>query len=296
MSTNSVESMKTNRLKPDPLGLIEAARSGGYAVGAFNMHNPETTQALIRAAEIADAPVFLQVGRAVVPHMGVREAFEMTRRELDKSPISVPIHLDHGTYDEVLVAIELGFDSIMFDGAHLPFDENIRVTREVVERCHAAGIPVEAELGKIPDASVNINWSDYYTQVDEAERFVAETGVDWLAISAGVMHGVTDIEPQPLDIERVAEIARVTGIPLVLHGASGVPIDQLQAAVKAGVHKLNADTDLRHAFRAGLEAKFSEGDRQLEDAMAAGRERMIAATVKKMQEYGCAGTANYNLN
>jgi fructose-bisphosphate aldolase class II len=295
MTSSSVESTTTNRLKPDPRGLIEAARSGGYAVGAFNMHNPETTQALIRAAEIADAPVFLQVGRAIVPHMGVREAFEMTRRELDKSPISVPIHLDHGTYEEVLLAIELGFDSIMFDGAHLPFEENIRVTREVVERCHAAGIPVEAELGKIPDASVNINWSDYYTQVDEAERFVAETGVDWLAISAGVMHGVTDLEPQPLDIERVADIARVTGIPLVLHGASGVPADQLRNAVKAGVHKLNADTDLRHAFRAGLEEKFSEGDRQLEDAMAAGRERMIAATVLKMREYGCAGTSNYNL-
>ena len=281
----------TNRLRPDPLGLIEAARSGGYAVGAFNMHNPETTQALIRAAEIADAPVFLQVGRAVVPHMGVREAFEMTRRELEKSAISVPIHLDHGTYEEVLLAIELGFDSIMFDGSHLPFEENIRVTREVVERCHAADIPVEAELGKIPDASVSIQWSDYYTQVDEAERFVAETGVDWLAISAGV----TDLEPQPLEIERIRSIAAVTGIPLVLHGASGVRTEQLHNAVKAGVFKLNADTDLRHAFRAGLEEKFSEGDRQLEDAMAAGRERMIVATVQKMREYGCAGTANYNL-
>jgi len=280
---------------PDPKSLIEAARSGGYAVGAFNMHNPETTQALIRAAEIADSPVFLQVGRAIVPHMGVREAFEMTRRELDKSEISVPIHLDHGTYDEIQLAIDLGFDSIMFDGAHLDFEENIRVTRDVVKRCHDAGIPVEAELGKIPDASVNINWSDYYTQVDEAERFVAETGVDWLAISAGVMHGVTDIAPQPLDIERISEISKVTGIPLVLHGASGVPVDQLSAAVKAGVHKLNADTDLRHAFRAGLEEKFSEGDRQLEDAMAAGRERMIAATVQKMREYGCAGTSNYKL-
>jgi fructose-bisphosphate aldolase class II len=295
MTDISFESAKTNLLKPDPLALIEAARSGGYAVGGFNMHNPETTQALIRAAEIADAPVFLQVGRAVVPHMGLREAFEMTRRELDNSGISVPIHLDHGTYDEVLLAIKLGFDSIMFDGAHLDFEENIRVTRDVVERCHAAGIPVEAELGKIPDASVNINWSDYYTQVDEAERFVAETGVDWLAISAGVMHGVTDIAPQPLDIERVSQISKVTGIPLVLHGASGVPVDQLHSAVRAGVHKLNADTDLRHAFRAGLEEKFSEGDRHLEDAMAVGRERMIVATVQKMREYGCAGTANYNL-
>ena len=279
--------------KVDPLGLIAAAQAGGYAVGAFNMHNPETTQALIRAAEIADSPVFLQVGRAIVPHMGLREAFEMTRRELDKAPIDVPIHLDHGTFDEVAIAIELGFDSIMFDGAHLDFEENIRVTREVVKAAHAAGIPVEAELGKIPDASDNINWADYYTSVEEAERFVAETGVDWLAISAGVMHGVTGLEPQPLDIERIEKIRDVTGIPLVLHGASGVPIDQLRAASVAGVHKFNADTDLRHAFRAGIEEKWSEGDRQLEEAMSLGRERMIVATVEKMREYGCAGTANY---
>ena len=278
----------------DPLGLIAQAQAGGYAVGAFNMHNPETTQALIRAAEIADAPVFLQVGRAIVPHMGVKEAFEMTRRELDKAEIDVPIHLDHGTYEEVFEAIKLGFDSIMFDGAHLDFEENIRVTREVVNICHSFGIPVEAELGKIPDASNNINWQDYYTKVDEAERFVAETGVDLLAISAGVMHGVTGIEPQPLDIERIKAIRDVTGIPLVLHGASGVPVDQLQAAMKVGVHKLNADTDLRHAFRAGLEDKFAEGDRQLEDAMSLGRERMIVATVEKMREYGCAGTAGYS--
>lgn len=280
---------------PDPLGLIKKAQAGGYAVGAFNMHNPETTQALIRAAELADSPVFLQVGRAIVPHMGVREAFEMTRRELDKSEIRVPIHLDHGTYDEVFEAIELGFDSIMFDGAHLPFEENIIATKEVVKACHARGIPVEAELGKIPDASGNINWQDYYTNVDEAERFVAETGVDWLAISAGVMHGVNDIESQPLDIELIEKIAAVTGIPLVLHGASGVPADQLAAAVRAGVHKLNADTDLRHAFRAGIEQEWAKGDRQLEDVMAAGRDLMIQATIEKMREYGCAGTADYNL-
>ena len=281
--------------KPDALGLVKQAQAGGYAVGAFNMHNRETTQALIWAAEQANAPVFLQVGRAIVPHMGLREAYELTRRELDKSEISVPIHLDHGTFEEVFEAIELGFDSIMFDGAHLALDENIKVTREVVKACHDAGIPVEAELGKIPDASVNINWSDYYTKVDEAERFVAETGVDLLAISAGVMHGVTDIAPQPLDIERIEKIFSVTGIPLVLHGASGVPTDQLEAAIKAGVHKLNADTDLRHAFRAGFEEKWAEGDRHLEDAMRAGRDRMIQATISKMREYGCADKANYNL-
>ncbi|MFT6533991.1 MAG: fructose-bisphosphate aldolase class II [Alpinimonas sp.] len=279
--------------RTDPLGLITAAQAGGYAVGAFNMHNPETTQALIRAAEIADSPVFLQVGRAIIPHMGLRAAFEMTRRELDNAPFDVPIHLDHGTFNEVFVAIELGFDSIMFDGAHLDLEENIRVTRVVVEAAHAAGIPVEAELGKIPDAADGINWADFYTSVEEAERFVAETGVDLLAISAGVMHGVTGLEPQPLDIERIKRIRDVTGIPLVLHGASGVPLDQIHAATLAGVHKFNADTDLRHAFRAGIEEKWLEGDRQLEEVLSLGRDRMIAATIEKMREYGCAGSANY---
>ena len=279
--------------KVDPLALIKNAQTHGYAVGAFNMHNPETTQALIRAAEIADSPVFLQVGRAIVPHMGVRGAYEMTRRELDKAEINVPIHLDHGTYEEVFEAILLGFDSIMFDGAHLDFEDNIKATAEVVRVAHSFGIPVEAELGKIPDADTAIRWSDYYTSVSEAERFVAETGVDWLAISVGVMHGVTGVEPHPLDIERVSAIRDVTGIPLVLHGASGVPVDQLHAAVKAGVHKFNADTDLRHAFRRGIEETWSQGDRQLEEAFALGREYMIVATADKMREYGCAGMANY---
>jgi fructose-bisphosphate aldolase class II len=275
----------------DPLALVKRAQSGGYAVGGFNMHNPETTQALILAAEAANSPVFLQVGRAVVPHMGLAEAFYMTKRELEKSDIEASIHLDHGTYDEVFEAIKLGFNSIMFDGSHLPFEENIRQTKHVVEVAHSFGIPVEAELGSIPDAAENINWADHYTNPAEAERFVAETGVDLLAISAGVMHGVTSIKPQPLAIELITEIRERTDVPLVLHGASGVPADELKAAIAAGVHKLNADTDLRHAFRRGLESVFAQGDRQLEEAMREARARMIQATIEKMNEYGCAGKA-----
>jgi fructose-bisphosphate aldolase class II len=275
----------------DPLGIVRAAEEGGYAVGAFNMHNPETTQALIEAAVEADAPVFLQVGRAIVPHMGLAEAYRMTRYELDKYGLPLPIHLDHGTYEEVFEAIRLGFDSLMFDGSHLDFEENIRQTKHIVTVAHSFGIPVEAELGTIPDAAVDIHWPDFYTKVEEAERFVAETGVDMLAISAGVMHGVTGVDPQPLAIDLIRDIKAATRIPLVLHGASGVPPEELTAAVGAGVHKLNADTDLRHAFREGLEAVFSTGDRQLEEAMVEGRRRMIDATIQKMTEYGCAGQA-----
>jgi fructose-bisphosphate aldolase class II len=272
----------------DPRQLIQDAEAGNYAVGAFNMHNDETTEALVRAAERARAPVFLQVGRAIVPHMGLRRAFEMTRRIAEASGADFVIHLDHGPWDEVLEAIRLGFNSIMYDGAHLPFEENIRTTRRMVEICHDFGIPVEAELGRIPDADQEVDWAEYYTDVEEAERFVRETGVDTLAISVGIVHGVPTKAPVRLDVERIARIREATGIPLVLHGASGLPESEVMAAREAGVRKFNADTDLRHAFRAGMEAVWARGDRQLEDAMAEGRERMTVATMEKMRQYGCA--------
>jgi len=272
--------------------LMSDAREGNYAIGAFNMHNDETTQALLIAAEQAKAPVVLQVGRALVPHVGLKRGFEMTKRIAEESDAQFVIHLDHGPWDECLEAIKLGFNSIMYDGAHLPFEENIKTTRRIVEIAHDFGIPVEAELGKIPDAGESVNWEDYYTDVAEAQRFVEETGVDYLAISVGIVHGVVPgVKPQPLSITRTRDIRDATGIPLVLHGASGIPEHEVEAAKAAGVHKFNADTDLRHAFRAGMLDVWSEGDRQLEDAMAEGRRRMIAATIEKMRLYGCAGKA-----
>ena len=271
----------------DPRTVIANAQKGGYAVGAFNMHNDETCEALVWAAEEAKAPVILQIGRAIIPHMGVKRAFELTKRVAERSDAEVVFHLDHGSWDEVMEAIRLGFNSIMYDGAHMPLDENIKSTRKVVEIAHAFGIPVEAELGKIPDADESVNWSDYYTDVEEARRFVAETGVDTLAISVGIVHGVVPGRPQePISIERTREIKAAVGIPLVLHGASGLSEREVQDAKAAGVCKFNADTDLRHAFRAGFEAVWAKGDKQLEEAMAEGRKRMIPATVEKMLKYG----------
>ena len=274
----------------NPKTLIESAQKGGYAVGAYNMHNDETTEALIWAAERADSPIFLQVGRAIIPHMGVRRAFEMTQRIVENSDAEYVIHLDHGSWDEVLEAIRLGFTSVMYDGAHLPFEENIETTRKMVEIAHAYGIPVEAELGKIPDVGESVDWNDYYTDVEEARRFVTETGVDYLAISVGIVHGVVPGMPtEPINIQRIREIKAATGISLVLHGASGLTEQEVKDAKAVGVHKFNADTDLRHAFRAGFEAVWATGDRQLEEAMAEGRTRMIDATIDKMNQYGCAG-------
>lgn len=276
----------------DPRDAIARARQGGYAVGAYNMHNEETCEALLMAAEEANAPVILQVGRAIIPHWGVARSFEMTKRLAERSGAEVIFHLDHGSWDEVHEAIKLGFNSIMYDGAHLPLDENIASTKRIVEICHSFGIPVEAELGKIPDADESVNWSDYYTDVEEAHRFVAETGVDTLAISVGIVHGVVPGRPQePINLERTRELKEAVGIPLVLHGASGLSDEEIQGAKAAGVCKFNADTDLRHAFRRGFEAVWAQGDRQLEEALKEGRKQMIPATIEKMRQYGCAGRA-----
>jgi fructose-bisphosphate aldolase, class II len=276
----------------NPRKLIEDARKGGYAIGAFNMHNDETTEALVMAGEQAKSPVFLQIGRAIVPHMGLKRAFDMTKRIAENSDAQFVIHLDHGPWDECIEAIKLGFNSIMCDFAHLPFEENIAKTKRIVDIAHDFGIPVEAELGKIPDVGQSVNWEDYYTTVEEAQRFVAETGVDYLAISVGIVHGVIPgLKPEPLSIKRTQEIRDVTKIPLVLHGASGIPEAEVQAAKKAGVHKFNADTDLRHLFRQGMLDVWAKGDHQLEDAMAEGRKRMIVGTIEKMKLYGCAGKA-----
>ncbi|MFM1964863.1 MAG: hypothetical protein RL134_588 [Actinomycetota bacterium] len=270
---------------------VDHARDHGYAVGAFNMHSPETTQALLMAAERADAPVFLQVGRAVIPHMGLKAAYEMTLRATAESDALHVIHLDHGTEDEVLEALRLGFTSVMYDGAHLPFEENIASTRRLTAIAHDFGAMVEAELGRIPDADETVDWDAYYTDPAEAERFVAETGVDVLAISAGVVHGVPLREATPLAIDRIEKIRSVVDVPLVLHGASGLSDREVSDAIAAGVHKFNADTDLRFAFRRGIEETWAHGDRQLETALARGRELMAEATVAKMTGFGCAGRA-----
>lgn len=275
---------------------MQRAQAEGWAIGGYNMHNPETTQALLKAAEISQSPIFMQIGRALIPHVGLKAAFEMTKRITDESDAAFIIHLDHGSEDEVIEAIKLGFKSVMFDGAHYPLDENIRMTKEIVKRCHDNDVYVEAELGKIPDVGQKVNWNDFYTDVDEAERYVNETGIDSLAISCGIVHGVIpNLEPEPLALDVVRNIRNVVSIPLVMHGASGVPDSEIQAVIAAGVSKINADTDLRFAFRKGIEDVWAKGDAQLEVAMSRGREYMTEATIKKMVLFGSAGKANINL-
>ena len=271
-----------------PQALVLDARANRYGVGAFNVHSVETTEALLGAAVEAHAPVILQIGKGIVPHIGLEKATAMVRACLAESDATAYVHLDHGTLDAALTAIRLGFDSVMYDGARLPLDENIANTRRVVEVARAYGVAVEAEVGKIPDVGERVDWSAYYTDPADAERFVRETGVDWLAVSVGIFHGVATGVATQLDVPRIQQISDATGIPLVLHGVSGLSDEQIGGAIDAGIHKLNLDTDLRQAFRAGVEDVWSRGDRLLEEALAEGRSRMQAVTVAKMHAFRSA--------
>lgn len=271
--------------------LVYDAKAGEYAVGAINFHNEDTAKAIIAAADETDSPVFLQIGRSIIPHIGLKRPFDIVRYCEEELGRSCCIHLDHGSHEEVVEALKLGFDSVMYDGAHLSLEENIANTRRVVEAAHFLGVPVEAELGKIPDAdkASGVSWSDYYTDVDEAERFVEETNVDYLAISVGIVHGVHEGRVPPLDVERIEAIADRTGVPLVLHGASGLSEERVRQAIDAGIAKMNVDTELRVAFRDGMQEIWSEGDRHLEEALAEGRSRMQEVAAQKLRLYGCAG-------
>lgn len=275
----------------DARALVYDAKANGYAVGAINHHNEETAQAILLGAKDANAPVFMQIGRAIIPHMGIRKAFDIIRRSEEETGKTCVIHLDHGGYREVIEALKLGVDSIMYDGAHLPFEENIATTRKVVEAAHFLGVPVEAELGKIPEVADldSVDWEDYYTDVDEAARFVEETGIDYLAISVGIFHGISATTRPHLDMERIETLAAKTGIPLVLHGVSGLPDELVRGAISRGVAKLNIDTELRLKFREGIEAVWGEGDRHLEVAMSEGRSRMRTEVARKLEFFGDTG-------
>ncbi len=282
----------------DGRDLVNDAKANGYAVGAFNVHNEETAQAIVRAAEEAASPVFVQIGRAIIAYLGIKRSYKIIRSCAEGVDGTACIHLDHSrTLDEVAEALRLGLGSIMYDGAHLSLEENIANARRVVEVAHFMGVAVEAELGEMPHARdmANLRWEDYYTDVDEAARFVEETNVDYLAIQVGAVHGVSAASEPRLDLERIEAIAEKTGIPLVLHGASGIPDEMARQAIAAGIAKLNVDTDLRVAFREGMQSVWSEHDRHLEDALAEGRARMQAEAVRKMRVFGSAGRTKEEL-
>ena len=233
--------------------LLIQAQCGGYAVGAFNVENMEMMQAAIAAAELENSPIILQTTPSTVQYGGTALYASMARALAQQSAVPVAIHLDHGSsYSLCVRAAGDGYTSIMIDGSALPIEENIALVRRVVETAQAfSGRPcVEAELGKLggkEDALEVKEGEDQYTDPGEASFFVAQTGVDSLAVAIGTAHGFYKGKPK-LDFQRLAELREAVKVPLVLHGSSGVPDEDVQRAISLGVCKVNFATELRAAY------------------------------------------------
>ena len=239
--------------------LLLKADQGGYAVGAFNVENMEMVMAVIKAAEEMQAPVILQTTPSTVKYAGVAMYYANVHAAAKAASVPVALHLDHGnSFELAMQALRGGYTSIMIDGSHEQFEDNIALSRRVVEACRPNGIPVEAELGKVGGKEDDLDCTDPgYTDPDDAVKFVAETGISSLAVAIGTAHGIYKGEPK-LDVDRLSEIRKIVTIPLVLHGASGVPDEAVRECIRRGISKVNFATELRIAYSNGVKEFLKE--------------------------------------
>lgn len=276
--------------------LLEHADKNGYAVGAFNVNNMEIVQAIIEAAEETQSPVILQASQGGLKYAGVEYIAELGKIAARNASVPVAIHLDHGTdFAQVMQCIRYGFTSVMIDGSQYSLDENIAITKKVIEVAHAVGVSVEAELGKIggTEDDIVVDHKDaLHTDPEEAVRFVKETGVDFLAVAIGTAHGKYKGEPK-LDFDRLKEIRSKIDTPLVLHGSSGVSYDDLKKAIEIGVSKINIDTDVRIAFTKGVSEAIKANPNEFDPRKIIGpaREEMKKSIMEKMEIFGSVGKA-----
>ncbi len=235
------------------------AQKGHYAVGAFNVENMDMVKAVIAAAEELNAPVMLQTTPSTVKYGSLETFAAIVTAEATKAKIPVALHLDHGNSFELAVrAIKVGYTSIMIDGSHESFEDNIALTKKVVEVAAPNGIPVEAELGKVGGKEDDLEAeADTNTDPMEAKEFVERTGINSLAVAIGTAHGFYSGTPV-LDKERLSEINEVVTIPLVLHGASGLSDEEVKDCVSRGICKVNFATELRVAYTDGIKDLLKE--------------------------------------
>ncbi|WP_179394141.1 class II fructose-1,6-bisphosphate aldolase [Lacticaseibacillus absianus] len=230
--------------------LVKAAREGHYAIGAFNTNNLEWTRAILAGAQELNVPVIIQTSMGAAKYMGgyelCQKLIEATVKAMDIT-VPVVIHLDHGNYEAAKAAIAAGYNSVMFDGHDLPFEENLEKTKEIIALAHAKGISVEAEVGSIGGEEDGVVGEGELASVEEATTF-ADLGVDYLAAGFGNIHGPYPANWKGLHFDRLQEIGEAVKQPLVLHGGSGIPVDQVQKAISMGVAKLNINTECQLAF------------------------------------------------
>ena len=278
--------------------LLERAQAGGYAVGAFNTVNIETTRAILDAAVEEQSPVIIQMTEKTLDYAGGRALFSYVKNaiELYSEKIQVAIHLDHGKSFEVVErSIEIGFSSVMYDGSRKSYADNLRTMKKVVELARTKGVSVQGELGSIPYlgeiSMVDVNWDEYMTDPAQAEEFVHETGIDTLAVAIGNAHGFFRERSEP-DYARLSAVAARVSLPLVLHGASDWESERVTEVIKRGISCFNVDTAIRLAFIGGLRKILDSSDEtDLRKILGAARAETQDAVQQKIRMFGSAGKA-----
>ena len=279
---------------------VQAARDNGYAVGGFNTNNLEWTQAILRAAEAKKAPVLIQTSMGAAKYMGgYKVARNLIANLVESMGITVPvaIHLDHGHYEDALECIEVGYTSIMFDGSHLPIEENIEKTKELVKLAHENGMSIEAEVGSIGGEEDGVIGAGEFADPEECKK-IADLGVDFLAAGIGNIHGKYPANWPGLNFDVLAKVQEKTGtLPLVLHGGTGIPADMIKKAITLGVSKINVNTECQLAF-ADATRKYIEAGKDLEGKgfdprklLAPGAEAIKDTVREKIELFGSANKA-----
>jgi len=274
--------------------LLKAARSGGYALGAFNIYNLEGVRAVVTAAEAARSPAILQLLPSALKHGG-RPLVALCLAAAQEATVPIAVHLDHSaSADDIRTGLAAGVPSVMADGSHLSYTDNVTFTRAMAELAHAHGASVEAELGRLTGTEDGLTVPEYesrLTDPDRAADFVERTGVDALAVCIGNVHGHYRGEPK-LDFERLDAIRRRVSVPLVLHGASGLPASLVRRSIEAGVCKFNVNTEVRSAFIESLRASLTQPQTpDLLEIMRAAVAAMGTVVTAKLELFGSVSRA-----
>ena len=280
--------------------MLIKARDGHYGVPQFNINNLEWTKAVLTACEEMKSPVILGVSEGAGKYMtGFKTVAAMVSSMVETMGITVPValHLDHGTYEGCKACVEAGFSSIMFDGSHYSIEENVEKTKELVALAHSKGLSIEAEVGSIGGVEDGVVGAGEIADPAECAK-ITDLGIDFLAAGIGNIHGVYPADWAGLSFERLGEIKAQTGdLPLVLHGGTGIPEDQIKKAISLGISKINVNTDLQLVFAKGVREYIEAGKDQQgkgfdpRKLLKPGRDNIVARTKELMEEFGSVNKA-----
>lgn len=275
---------------------LPKAKANKFAVGQFNMNNLEFAQAITEAAEQLRSPFIFGVSEGALKYMGIEYTVAIAEAAAKKSGLPIALHLDHGSSFEVAMkCIRAGFSSVMFDGSHYTYEENVRLTKEVVKAAHAMGVSVEGELGTIGGVEDDISVDEADANLakpEEAIRYWEETGVDCVAIAVGTAHGMYAGEPN-IRFDIIEEVSKAIPAPVVLHGGSGVPDEMIRKAIAAGVAKINVNTENQVACTAAIREVLNK-DAKVYDPrkyLTPARNAMVDVVKSKIELFGSAGQA-----